>query len=128
MSSLFSRIIAGEIPCYRVWEDEDHLAFLDISPVQAGHTLVVPKQEVDYLFDLDEDAYAALWRAVRTVEAKLRRATGCKRVIVHVVGYEVPHVHVHLVPTSDLEQYPMPSRIELDTATMTTLANRISNA
>jgi histidine triad (HIT) family protein len=128
MSSIFSRIVAGEIPAYRVWEDDDHFAFLDIAPIRPGHTLVIPKQQVDYLFDLDTKAYAALWQAVRTVEAKLRAATGCARVIVHVVGYEVPHVHVHLVPTNTLEDYPMPPRAELDAAVMVDLANRIANA
>ncbi len=102
MSTIFSKIIAGEIPSYRVWEDEHHFAFLDINPVQPGHTLVVPKAEVDYLFNMDEGAYAALWQAVRTVEAKLRKATDANRVVIDVVGYEVPHVHVHLVPTQTL--------------------------
>ena len=109
MVSLFSKIVAGEIPCHEVWQDEAHLALLDIRPVQPGHTLVIPKREVDYLFDLSADEYAALWRAVRTVEGRLRAALGCARVVVAVVGWEVRHVHVHLVPTNRLGDFPFPA-------------------
>ena len=108
MASLFSKIIAGEIPCRRVWEDSDHLAFLDIRPVQPGHTLVVPKREVSFMFDLSAEEYDALWQAVRTVEAKLREALGCERVVLSVVGWEVPHVHVHLIPTNGIGDFPFP--------------------
>ncbi len=108
MASLFSKIIAGEIPCRRVWENSDHLAFLDIRPVQPGHTLVVPKREVSYMFDLSAEEYDALWQAVRTVEAKLREALGCERVVLSVVGWEVPHVHVHLIPTNGIGDFPFP--------------------
>ena len=108
MPSIFSKIIAGEIPCTRVWESPHHLALLDIRPVQLGHTLVVPKREVSYLFDLSEEEYEALWRAVRTVEQKLREALGCERVVISVVGWEVPHVHVHLIPTNGIGDYPFP--------------------
>jgi len=108
MPSLFSKIITGEIPCERVWEDADHLAFLDIRPVRPGHTLVVTKREVSYLFDLSTDEYDALWRAVRTVEARLREVLHCERVVLSVVGWEVPHVHVHLIPTNELGDFPFP--------------------
>ena len=108
MASLFTKIIAGEIPCQRVWEDPDHIAFLDIHPVQPGHTLVVPKREVGYLFDLDQDEYEALWRAVRAVESKLRETLGCERVVISVVGWEVAHVHVHLIPTHGLGDFAFP--------------------
>ena len=110
MASIFTQIVNGEIPCYRVFEDEDHLAFLDINPIQPGHTLVIPKREVSVLFDMAEDEYVGLWKAVRRVEAALRAATGCARVVVMVVGYEVPHVHVHLIPTNELDDYPIPPR------------------
>ena len=108
MPIIFSKIIIGEIPCTRVWEDPDHFAFLDIRPVQPGHTLVVPKREVSYLFDLSEEEYVSLWRAVRTVESKLRESLGCERVIISVVGWEVPHVHVHLIPTNGIGDFPFP--------------------
>lgn len=110
MPSLFTRIVDGEIPAQRVYEDSEHLAFLDIAPIQPGHTLVIPKQEVAQLFDLEPEAYAALWRVVRKVEAALRAATGCKRVVVMVVGYEVPHAHVHLIPTNELGDFPLPAQ------------------
>lgn len=111
MPSIFSRIIAGEIPCHKVYEDERHLAFLDAYPILPGHTLVVPKREVGYLFDLEAVEYDALWRAVKVVERGVRRATDCRRVIVLVVGWEVPHVHVHLVPTNSTTDYPVPNKI-----------------
>jgi len=98
MASIFSRIIAGEIPSYRVAEDEKCFAFLDINPVQPGHTLVIPKHEVDYIFDLDDDEYVALHRFAKRVARAIKRATGCKRVGVAVLGMEVPHAHIHLVP------------------------------
>jgi histidine triad (HIT) family protein len=111
MTSLFTRIVRGEIPCHKVWEDERHLAFLDVSPIQPGHTLVIPKREVGYLFDLAPEEQAALWDAVRTVEGGLKRATGCRRVCLMVVGWEVPHVHVHLVPTNRASDFPVPPKI-----------------
>ena len=108
MASIFTRIVEGEIPSHKLYESDTHLAFLDINPIQPGHALVIPKREVDYLFDLPEDEYTALWKTVRVVEAALRKATGCKRVVVLVVGYEVPHAHVHLIPTNALHDYPIP--------------------
>ena len=108
MTSLFTKIIAGEIPFQRVWEDPGHIAFLDIRPVQPGHTLVVPKREVGYLFDLEQGEYEALWSAVRSVESKLRETLGCERVVITVVGWEVAHVHVHLIPTNGLGDFAFP--------------------
>lgn len=98
MPSIFSRIIAGEIPSYKVAEDEAHYAFLDINPMAEGHTLVVPKHEVDYIFDLPEAEYAALQLFAKRVAEALRKAVPCKRVAVAVLGMEVPHAHIHLVP------------------------------
>ena len=109
MSSVFTSIIAGEIPCHRVWEDDQHLAFLDINPIRPGHCLVIPKREISYIFDMEETEYTALWNAVRTVEKKIRNATGCQRVVVSVVGWEVPHVHVHLIPTDEMANFPAPA-------------------
>ncbi|MDE0961126.1 MAG: HIT family protein [Planctomycetota bacterium] len=128
MSSIFSSIIAGEIPCHRVWEDDDHLAFLDIRPIQPGHCLVIPKREVSYIFDLEPADYAALWAAVRIVEKKLRNATACSRVIVSVIGWEVPHVHVHLIPTSDISEFQLPGPCEFEASQFETLAARIQQA
>lgn len=109
MASPFSKIVAGELPCHEVWQDERHLAFLDLRPVQPGHTLLIPKREVDYLFDLSATEYAALWEAARQVEARLRGVLGCRRVVVAVVGWEVRHVHVHLIPTNALGDFPFPA-------------------
>jgi histidine triad (HIT) family protein len=98
MPSIFSKIIAGEIPSYKVAENDACYAFLDINPLHEGHLLVVPKQEVDYLFDLPEALYHKLWAFARELSAALEKAIPCKRVGVAVIGLEVPHAHIHLVP------------------------------
>ncbi len=128
MPSLFTRIVQGEIPCHKVWEDAQHLAFLDIVPIQPGHTLVIPKREVGYLFDLSAEEQAALWRVVRTVEAGLKRTTGCKRVCLMVVGWEVPHVHVHLVPTNAASEFPVPPKLKQSPEQLAQLAKRIASS
>ena len=96
MASIFSKIIAGEIPSYRIAEDDRHYAFLDISPLAEGHTLVVPKREVDYIFDLSDSEYADLQLFAKRVAAAIGKAIPCKRVGVAVIGLEVPHAHIHL--------------------------------
>lgn len=98
MASIFSRIIAGEIPSYKVAEDERHYAFLDINPLSEGHTLVVPKREVDYIFNLTDEEYAALQLFAKRVAAALEKSVDCKRIATAVIGLEVPHAHIHLVP------------------------------
>lgn len=98
MASIFSRIIAGEIPCYKIAEDEHNFAFLDINPLQEGHTLCVPKREVDYLFDLPDEEYQSLTLFAKRVARAVGEAVPCKRVGVAVLGMEVPHAHIHLVP------------------------------
>ena len=98
MATLFTRIINGEIPCYKVAEDDRYFAFLDINPLAKGHTLVVPKVEDDYIFNLDDETYAGLMLFAKKVAQAQQLAIPCKRVGVAVLGMEVPHVHVHLVP------------------------------
>lgn len=98
MSSVFTKIISGEIPSYKVAEDEHFLAFLDVSPIAKGHTLVIPKQEIDYVFDIESTQYADFWLFAKKVARKLEKAIECKRIGVAVVGLEVPHAHIHLVP------------------------------
>jgi histidine triad (HIT) family protein len=98
MASIFSKIVSGEIPAYKVAEDDRFLAFLDIFPLKKGHTLVIPKKETDYLFDLDPDLYRDLWVFARKVASGLEEAVPCKRIGVAVLGMEVPHAHIHLVP------------------------------
>ncbi len=117
MATLFTRIIRGEIPSFRIYEDEAHYAFLDIHPLQPGHTLIVPKREVPYLFDLEPDELGALWQAAQIVARALRAATGCRRVVTLVVGYEVPHAHIHLIPTNDMGDFPLPEQGALDMET-----------
>ena len=98
MASIFTKIINGEIPSYKVAEDENYFAFLDIFPNAKGHTLVIPKKEVDYLFDLDDETYAGLQMFAKKVAKGLEKAVPCKKVGVMVLGLEVPHAHIHLVP------------------------------
>ena len=98
MASIFSRIIAGEIPCYKVGEDDRFFAFLDINPLAKGHTLVVPKCEVDYLFDLDNETLAGMTLLAKQIAAKIKAMTGCKKVAMVVLGLEVAHAHIHLIP------------------------------
>ena len=98
MATIFSRIVAGEIPSYKVAEDDRYYAFLDINPLAKGHTLVIPKQEVDYLYDLDDDTLQGMILFAKQVAGKIKAFSGCKRVATVVLGLEVPHAHIHLIP------------------------------
>ena len=104
MASIFSKIIAGEIPCYKIYEDDKTLAFLDIHPESKGHTLVVPKVEVDKVYDLSDEDYAALWASVKKVAARLEEVSG-RRTLMKVIGTDVPHAHVHLMPYDETWEY-----------------------
>jgi histidine triad (HIT) family protein len=106
MPSIFSRIVKGELPCHKVWEDENHLAFLDLNPLVPGHTLVIPKREVSYIFDLPESEHMALWKAAHGVAKQIKQRLGCKRVCVTVIGFEVPHAHIHLLPANSMAELP----------------------
>jgi len=103
MASIFTRIINGEIPCYEIAEDENYFAFLDISPLAPGHVLVVPKAEVDYLFHLDDDVLAGLMVFAKKIALAIEKAVVCERVGVAVIGLEVPHAHIHLVPLNQID-------------------------
>lgn len=98
MASIFTRIISGEIPCYKIAEDDRFFAFLDISPLAKGHTLVVPKAEVDYIFDIEDEHHKDLWNFAKKVAQALKKAVPCKRIGIAVIGLEVPHAHIHLIP------------------------------
>lgn len=98
MATIFSKIAAGEIPSYKIAEDDRYFAFLDINPVAEGHTLVIPKNETDYIFDLDDEEYAGLQLFAKRVAAAIKKAMPCRRVGVAVMGLEVPHAHIHLIP------------------------------
>lgn len=126
MPSIFSRIIAGEIPCYKIAEDENNFAFLDINPLAEGHTLCIPKHEVDYIFDLTDEEYASLTLFAKRVAKAVKAAMPCQRVGVAVLGMEVPHAHIHLVPLqkeSDL-LFTNPKK-ELTTEQFALIAERI---
>tara|TARA_A100001037_G_C15106125_1_gene616536 strand:- start:271 stop:666 length:396 start_codon:yes stop_codon:yes gene_type:complete len=98
MSSIFSKIVVGEIPAYKVAEDEHHLAFLDIFPLAKGHLLVIPKKETDYIFDISSEEFMELWRFAQIVAKAMDKVFDCERIGVAVIGLEVPHAHIHLVP------------------------------
>jgi histidine triad (HIT) family protein len=126
MASIFSKIIAGEIPCYRIAEDEKHLAFLDINPNAEGHTLCIPKTEVDQLFDLSKEDYAALMLFSRKVAQALKKTVPCQRIAMSVIGLEVPHAHVHLIPLNAMEDVTFGKKVQLDPMAMQGLAKRIA--
>lgn len=98
MASIFSKIVAGEIPCYKIAENDNYLAFLDVFPLKKGHVLVIPKKEVDYIFDLDNDTYNGLMAFAKEVAIGIKQAIPCSRIGLSVMGLEVPHAHVHLIP------------------------------
>lgn len=114
MSSIFSKIINGEIPAYKIAEDEKFLAFLDVNPNAKGHTLCVPKQEINKIFDLDEDLYLELMQFSRKIAIALERAIDCKRVGMAVIGLEVPHVHVHLIPLNEMDEMRFEKKVQLE--------------
>ena len=129
MATIFSRIISGEIPSYRVAEDDRFFAFLDINPMQAGHTLVVPKQETDYLFDLDDALLADMMLFAKRVARAIEKAVECRRVGVMVIGLEVPHAHIHLIPIQQEGDMSLArKRVELPEEEFKQIALRIEAA
>jgi len=102
MASIFSRIVAGEIPCYKVAEDDRYLAFLDINPLAKGHTLVIPKKETDYIFDIEEEEYQDLFLFAKKVARSLKKCIQCEKIGMAVIGLEVAHAHIHLVPINGI--------------------------
>lgn len=102
MPSIFTKIINGEVPCYKIAEDENYIAFLDVFPLKKGHTLVVPKKEIDYIFDLDSETYQGLMMFSKKIAEAIKRAYPCNRIGLSVIGLEVPHAHIHLVPINTM--------------------------
>jgi histidine triad (HIT) family protein len=125
MASIFTKIIIGEIPCYKIAETADFIAFLDVNPNCKGHTLCIPKKEVDKIFDLDETTYNELMRFSRTVAIALKKAVPCKRIGVTVIGLEVPHAHVHLIPLNSMEDARFIQKVKMSTEEFQDLAEAI---
>ena len=125
MSSIFTKIVNGEIPCYKIAENDDFFAFLDVNPNAKGHTLVVPKKEVNKLFDLDAKTYTGLMTFARKVAIALEKAVPCKRVGVSVIGLEVPHVHLHLIPLNSMSDIDFKHKVSLQKEEFERLATSI---
>ena len=129
MASIFSRIVIGEIPCYKVAEDDNYLAFLDIFPLAVGHVLVIPKNEIDYLFDLADNDFSGLMLFSKRVALALKKAVQCKKVGVAVLGLEVPHAHIHLVPlNSESDINFSKPKLKLTTVELSEIASKIANS
>lgn len=128
MASIFSRIVAGEIPCYKVAETNDFLAFLDVNPVVEGHVLCIPKREVDYIFDLDDESFTQLHLFSKRVAKGLKKVCPCRKVGVAVVGIDVPHTHIHLMPLNQPGDLNFAHHIQMQPEEMADLAARIAAA
>lgn len=125
MSSIFTKIVNGEIPAYKIAEDDRYLAFLDVNPNAKGHTLCIPKQEINKIFDMEEDHYLGLMQFSRKVAKAIEKAVPCKRIGVAVVGLEVPHVHVHLIPLHDMDDMRFQRKVALTKDEFETLTQQI---
>lgn len=125
MSSIFTKIVNGEIPCYKVAEEEQFLAFLDVNPNAVGHTLCIPKQEIDKLFDMDEELYLGLMRFSKKVAAALEKTVPCERIGMAVIGLEVPHAHVHLIPINEMNEMRFQNKVALTKEEFEALATKI---
>ncbi|MDA8639558.1 HIT family protein [Flavobacteriaceae bacterium] len=128
MASIFSKIIAGEVPCYKIAEDNHHIAFLDVNPNAKGHTLCVPKKEVDKIFDLDPQDYTELMNFSRKIALAMRSVIPCKRIGMTVIGLEVPHTHVHLIPLNGMDDATFGKKETIDAEEMSALAAKIAAA
>lgn len=127
MSSIFTKIIRGEIPCYKVDETEDCLAFLDINPNSYGHTLCILKKEVDYIFDLSDEEFLSLMKFSKRVALGIKKSVDCKRVAMSVVGLEVPHVHVHLIPINNMNDLNFSNNLGLEKISFEQVCNKIKS-
>ncbi|MDX2302151.1 MAG: HIT family protein [Microscillaceae bacterium] len=125
MASIFTKIVRGEIPAYKIAENENFLAFLDIFPVVKGHTLVIPKQEVDYIFDLEDQILSDLHLFSKQVAKALKASLGCQRISVIVAGFEVPHAHIHLIPSNSMEDLSFSHKLKLAPEEFVILAEQI---
>jgi histidine triad (HIT) family protein len=125
MASIFSRIVSGEIPSHKIAENDEFLAFLDVFPIAKGHTLVIPKKEIDYLFDLDDDTYTRLFLFAKSIVPALEKTVPCLRIGVSVIGLEVPHAHVHLLPLNTMSDADFSKKIKITQEELAALAAEI---
>lgn len=129
MPSIFSKIVSNEIPSYKVYENENFLAFLDINPLKKGHTLVIPKIEVDYIFDLKSKEYQELWNFAKLVAKGMKRVIKCERISIVVMGLEVPHAHIHLIPLDSMQDIDFSQpKLNLSSDQMNKIASLINSA
>ncbi len=127
MATIFTKIINGEIPCYKIYEDEYTFAFLDIYPVQPGHILIVPKIEVDYFVDVPEPYYSAVFQSAKKISSALQKATWCVRVATMILGYEVPHFHYHLIPSSSLSDVIFAQKVPVTQDDLVSMQQKITS-
>ncbi|MDK2771926.1 MAG: HIT family protein [Flavobacterium sp.] len=127
MASIFTKIVNGEIPCYKIAEDDNYLAFLDVNPNAKGHTLCIPKQEINKIFDMEEEHYMGLMAFSRKVAKAIEKTIACKRIGIAVVGLEVPHVHVHLIPLHDMDDMRFQRKASLTKEEFETIAKEIAS-
>jgi histidine triad (HIT) family protein len=125
MSSIFTKIVNGEIPCYKIAEDENFLAFLDVNPNTTGHTLCIPKQEINKIFDLDDVLYLGLMKFSKKIAIALEKAVPCKRIGMSVIGLEVPHAHVHLIPLNEMDEMRFQNKVRLTKEEFEALVKKI---
>ena len=125
MSSIFTKIIKGEIPCYKIADDDRFIAFLDVNPNAAGHTLCVPKQEIDKIFDIKDDLYIGLMQFSKKIAVALEKTVPCKRIGMAVIGLEVPHAHVHLIPLNEMGEMTFKNKVTLTKEEFEVLAKSI---
>ncbi|CAM3903120.1 HIT family protein [Flavobacterium sinopsychrotolerans] len=125
MSSIFTKIINGEIPCYKIAEDENFLAFLDVNPNAKGHTLCIPKKEINKIFEMEDDLYIGLMQFSKKIAVALEKTVPCKRIGIAVVGLEVPHAHVHLIPLNEMDEMRFQNKVSLSKEQFEALAASI---
>jgi histidine triad (HIT) family protein len=125
MSSIFTKIVNGEIPCYKIAENENFLAFLDVNPNAIGHTLCIPKQEINKIFDLDDALYLGLMQFSKKIAIALEKAVPCKRIGMSVIGLEVPHAHVHLIPLNEMDEMRFQNKVSLSKEQFEALVKKI---
>lgn len=127
MASIFTKIVNGEIPCYKIAEDENFLAFLDVNPNAKGHTLCIPKQEINKIFDIEDDLYLKLMAFSKRIAVALEKSVPCKRIGMSVIGLEVPHAHVHLIPLNEMDEMRFQNKVQLTPQEFEELAQKINS-